>query len=97
MRRWRLGPGTASYSPFLLYPADQREDWLDREVEAIAVVLQQEGALSRDELARRVGARYWGPGRFRAALAEGLAEGRIRRAGRSAYAPLERSREPARG
>jgi MFS family permease len=97
MRRWRLGPGTASYSPFQLYPADQREDWLDREVEAIAVVLQQEGALSRDELARRVGARYWGPGRFRAALAEGLAEGRIRRAGRSAYAPLERSREPARG
>ena len=95
-RRWRPGPGTGSYSPFLLYPAAQREEWLDREVEAIAGAVQEEGPLSRDELARRVGARYWGPGRFRAALAEAVAESRIRRAGRNLYAAAERPREPAR-
>jgi hypothetical protein len=31
----------------------------------------------------------WGPGRFRAALDEALAEGRIRRVAKSRYAPAE--------
>lgn len=43
----------------------------------------------RDELAALVGARYWGPGRFRAALRETVNEGRAKRASRDTYAPPE--------
>jgi hypothetical protein len=86
LRRYRPGPGTASFSPFFGQPAEQRQEWLDREVEIITRALGEHGELSRDELARRVGSRYWGPGRFRAALREALAEGAVRRVGRSHYA-----------
>ena len=47
---------------------------------------EEHGELRREELARRVGARYWGPGRFRAALREALREGEVHRASRSTYA-----------
>jgi MFS family permease len=43
----------------------------------------------RDELATLVGARFWGPGRFRAALRETVSEGRARRLSRDIYAPPE--------
>jgi MFS family permease len=86
LRRYRPGPGTASYSPFFAYPAEQRQEWLDREVDVITRALSEHGELGRDELARRVGARYWGPGRFRAALREAVGEGAVRRASRSTYA-----------
>jgi MFS family permease len=91
LRRYRLGPGSASFSPFFSYPAEQRPEWLDREVEIISRALQEDGELRRDELARRIGARYWGPGRFRLALREAVAEGVVRRVSRSIYAaPNER-------
>ena len=32
LRRYRPGPGTASYSPFFAYPVEQRQEWLDNEV-----------------------------------------------------------------
>jgi MFS family permease len=86
LRRYRPGPGTASYSPFFAYPVEQRQEWLDNEVEIVVRALREHGELSRDELARRIGARYWGPGRLRAALREGLSEGSIRRVSRSRYA-----------
>ncbi len=35
-----------------------------------------------------VGARYWGPGRFRAALSEAAYEGRVRRLSRDRYEPV---------
>ncbi|MDX6644584.1 MAG: hypothetical protein QOK40_311, partial [Miltoncostaeaceae bacterium] len=41
----------------------------------------------RRELARLVGARYWGPGRFTAALREAVDEGRARRLSRATFAP----------
>ena len=85
-RRYRPGRGTASYSPFFAYPAEQRQQWLDNEVEIIRRALEDHGELSREDLARRIGARYWGPGRFRAALREALREGAVRRASRSTYA-----------
>ena len=44
--------------------------------------------LNRRELGRRVGARYWGPGRFRAALREAIAEGRVKPLRRDQYAPV---------
>ena len=85
-RRYRPGRGTASYSPFFAYPAEQRQQWLDNEVEIIRRALEDHGELSREDLGRRIGARYWGPGRFRAALREALREGAVRRASRSTYA-----------
>ena len=41
--------------------------------------------LERADLARRIGARRWGPGRFREALDEAQAEGRVVRLGRGRY------------
>lgn len=61
---------------------------LDREVEIIDRDLQDHGSATRRELWRRVGGRYWGPGRFRAALREAVAEGRVKRLPRGEYAPI---------
>jgi MFS family permease len=60
---------------------------LDREVEIIAVALDEHGSANRRELRRRVGARYWGPGRFQAALRQAVAEGRVKRLPRGQLAP----------
>jgi hypothetical protein len=64
---------------------------LDREIDAIAAVVEEDGPLQREEIARRIGARRWGPGRFRNALAEAEVEGRIRRISRTIYGPSDRS------
>jgi hypothetical protein len=55
----------------------------------IARALAERGATDREQLAQLVGARYWGPGRFRTALREAVAEGRVQRVSRSTYAPAE--------
>ena len=84
LRRYRPGPGSASFSPFIGQPPplpDPAE--VDRELAMIEDALRESDALSREELARRVGARYGGPGRFRVALREALAEGIAKRAGRN--------------
>jgi hypothetical protein len=60
---------------------------LDREIEAIARALDEHGATDQRELARLIGARYWGPGRFREALREAVQEGRARRLSRSSFGP----------
>ena len=57
--------GTSGTSSRLM--AQARED-LDREISVIAEALRQHGALEREELKNLVGGRYWGPGRFAAAL-----------------------------
>jgi MFS family permease len=59
-----------------------------REVDAI--VREVEGApgpMSRQELARRVGARWWGPGEFGRALREARRRGAVERHPRDRYAP----------
>ena len=43
------------------------------------------GGLRRRDLARRVGARGWGPGRLTGALRQAVAEGLVRRTGRRTY------------
>jgi hypothetical protein len=43
------------------------------------------GGLGRHELARRVGARAWGPGRLGGALRQAVAEGLVRRTGWRTY------------
>jgi hypothetical protein len=60
---------------------------LDREIETIAAVLEANGRMGREELARRVGARGWGPGRFRAARREAISLGRISRHRRGEFGP----------
>jgi hypothetical protein len=60
---------------------------LDREVDLIAHTVETNGPTERRNLARLVGARHWGPGRFRGALQEAVSEGRVRRTGRGTYAP----------
>jgi hypothetical protein len=83
LRRFRLGPGSASFSPFIAQPAD--EAWLDEQIGIIQRALGEHGALPRSELAHRVGARYWGPGVFRRALREAVLEEIVRRVGRDRY------------
>jgi len=95
-RRYRPGPGMgeAFYSPGMLGTAVHSrpvpQTVLDREIDAIAAVVEEDGPLPRDEIARRIGARRWGPGRFRNALAEAEVEGRIRRISRTIYGPSDR-------
>jgi MFS family permease len=89
-RRYRPGPGMSYpyYSPGLVGTSVRRPtalSELQREVEAIGRAVDEGGPVSRDELFRAVGARRWGPGRFRRALAEAVAMGRVRRAGRGRF------------
>jgi hypothetical protein len=69
-------------------PAASRAD-REREIEIIERALNERGSADRKELARRVGGRYWGPGRFRGALREAVMEGRVKRLQRDQYAPKE--------
>jgi MFS family permease len=69
-------------------PAANKAD-RDREIEIIERALDDHGVAGRKELARRVGGRYWGPGRFRGALQEAVAEGRVKRLRHDQYAPRE--------
>jgi len=87
LRRYRPGVGAStSYSPHMAvssYSYDERE--LDREVDTIESVLRDGGPLDRDALATAVHARAWGPGRFRLALREAIAEGKVRQLGRRRF------------
>ncbi len=69
-------------------PAANKADQ-DHEIEIIERALSERGSANRKELARRVGARYWGPGRFRGALREAVLEGRVKRVRHDQYAPRE--------
>ncbi|HMC50214.1 MAG TPA: MFS transporter [Solirubrobacterales bacterium] len=67
-------------------PAARKTD-RDREIEIIVRTLNERGDTSRKELARTVGGRYWGPGRFQGALREAVAAGRVKRVRNDQYAP----------
>lgn len=83
LRRFRPGPGSEFYSPAMVgtagttsrFAAMADED-LDREVEAIAVVVAERGPIGVQELRGGLGADGWGPGRFRMALRAAVDEGR---------------------
>jgi hypothetical protein len=57
----------------------------DHEVEAIVGALREHGPTDRTTLARLVGARWWGPGRFRGALVDAVVKQRVRRVGRERF------------
>jgi MFS family permease len=86
-RRYRLGPGRTSYSPGMAVSAPITEQELSREIAQIERTLAEHGPTERRELARLVGARYWGPGRFAAALREAVLSGRARRLDRTRFGP----------
>jgi hypothetical protein len=76
--------GGRTWSPRAGYPFDRDREDTDRareidELERAA----GDGGLSRRELSRRAGSRYWGPGRSRQAMREAMREGRVVRQGRS--------------
>ena len=88
-RRYRLGPGRTSYSPGMVVSAPIAEVEFSREIERIERALAEHGPTDRRELARLVGARFWGPGHFSAALREAVLTGRARRLGRTRFGPAE--------
>jgi MFS family permease len=89
------GPGGAFYSPGMVgtagtasrYAAMADQD-LDREIEAIARLLQELGPTDRRRLAQELHAAGWGPGRYRNALRAALEEGRAQRESRDVYGPV---------
>jgi MFS family permease len=94
LRRYRPGPTGAFYSPGMAGTAGTpsrlsaaSDEQLDREVEAIERALRDHGPADRDELARRLHAQRWGPGRFGLALREAVDEGRAKRLSRNTYGP----------
>ena len=89
LRRLRPGPSTTIGSPWLgaMPPPMASERALDHEVDVIARALAEHGPTERRELARRIGARYWGPGRFGTALDTAVDEGRATRMTRRTYGP----------
>jgi MFS family permease len=102
LRRLRPGPGSSFYSPGMVGTGDAssrlfaraRED-LDREIDMIVRALEEHGPLDREELNHLVGGRYWGPGRFRAALRAAVQEGRVTRQSRTIYGPARSEQPPA--
>jgi MFS family permease len=82
--RFRPGPGSVSTSPGMWPALPVPDAPLDREIEAIERALVG-GPETRQELARDVGARYWGPGRFSSALSQSIVQGRVRRVGRARF------------
>jgi hypothetical protein len=90
VRRFRPGPPTRAVPAWMVASSLDDTDDLDREIAAISQALDEHGATERQELARLVGARYWGPGRFRAALREAVQDGNARRLTRSTFGPPER-------
>ena len=81
----RIGRYNWSPRPQLsTYPSEN--PYLGIELDRLTDALGREGSTSSAHLAAVVKARYWGPGRFRAALRSGLAAGRIRRIGPDRYA-----------
>jgi MFS family permease len=74
-------------SPGMAVSAPTAVVGLEHEVEAITRAIADRGPVERRELARLVGARFWGPGRFGSALAAAVRSGGVRRVGRGRYGP----------
>jgi MFS family permease len=90
--RWRPGPGPLSSARGMGVSGPHPPVPLDSEVAIIETALRERGSANRRELSRRVGGRYWGPGRFNEALREAVSQGRARRLPGGEFAPAEGSR-----
>ena len=79
-RRYRPGPPPGWNAAWREAPsAGAAETALDHEIETISRAVADHEVMSLRELHNAVGARYWGPGEFRKAMREALAENRIAR------------------
>jgi hypothetical protein len=58
---------------------------IDRYADTLVAVLREQGPLDTSGLRAQVGARFWGPGVFGAALRRGRDQGRIHRIGYRRY------------
>ncbi len=90
MGRLRPGPSyknASIWSPEMEVSSNRQDLNVDHEVEQIARAVASTGVVTRDRLYELVGARFWGPGRFRRALRMAKARGRIRRVRHHMYAP----------
>jgi hypothetical protein len=95
LRRIRPGLGGSFFSPGMVGTAGTAsryaaaaDEALDREIEELVRILEEQGELDRAELARLLDSRLWGPGRFRGALRQAVGEGRASRVGRRRYGPV---------
>jgi MFS family permease len=87
--RFRPGPGRGPNSPWVSVPGPDADDRaLDREIEILATTLHRRGPLGLKELSRESAATYWGPGRFRRAVREAIAQNRIARLGGDLVGPV---------
>jgi MFS family permease len=90
-RQIRPGPSDTFYSPRMVSTTGRAtaasDVQLDREIQAVVTDLATHGPTPRRELAHRLRAREWGPGRFSTALREAERESRLRRMSRSVYGP----------
>jgi MFS family permease len=85
--RYRPGPGRRLASRGMMVSAPVEDEPLDTEVGIIARALAEHGETDRRELARVVGARYWGPGRFSTALRTAIEQGEAQAVSRNRIAP----------
>ncbi|MCV7298681.1 MFS transporter [Mycobacterium barrassiae] len=77
-RRYRPGPSAGWNAAWRESPSPGSLDTaLDHEIETIARAVAEHQPIRVRDLHRAVGARYWGPGAFRRAMREALAENRI--------------------
>jgi MFS family permease len=77
LRRYRPGPPSPGYAAWREpVPPDAPQTALDHEIETIANAVQDRSVTDLHDLYAAVGARYWGPGEFRRAVREALAENR---------------------
>jgi|SRR5579859_1070688 len=90
MGRLRPGPSVKNasiWSQEMEASSDRQDLNVDKEVEQIGRAVASTGVVTRDRLYALVGARFWGPGRFRRAMRMAKARGRIRRVRHHMYAP----------
>jgi MFS family permease len=93
--RWRPGPGPLSSARAMGVSGPHPPVPLDSEVSIIATALREQGSANRRELSRRVGGRYWGPGRFNEALHAAIAQGQAKRLPGGEVAPADAPRTEA--
>lgn len=86
LRRYLPGPGRLGTHPGVSLTPPVAEEVLDHEIVSIERALHDHGPTERAELARLVGARYWGPGVFGEALRQAVQDGAVRRLSRRVYA-----------
>jgi hypothetical protein len=81
---------STGWSPFLSSSSSDvaaNDEALARELDMLERAVRDKGVVSRGELGRLVGGKYWGPGRYGRALRVAVRQGRLARPRRGVYGP----------